>query len=485
MKVVHIASECGKGGAARCALNLHIGLLELGVDSTFAVGEIHGTVPLKTVKIPSMTDGNDISIKTIECLLSNNRSEYSNTHYSLNIPGWDCSKNILLQEADVINLHWVAGGLSASSISALATFSKPVVWTLHDMRPLTGGCHFPAGCAGFEHDCTDCPQLLHDPNGLISKNKLLASRALKQSDIHLVAPSSWMLERVKKATSAANNQSTLIPYGLDTDHFKLGEKHHSRRRLGLDPKAIYILLAANHARELRKGFDNAERILEELRKDPDMDSAVVKGAIRVLLCGNDSSGFCLSGYKTDCIGHLEFESMPLLYQAADLLLFTSLEDNLPNVVMEALSCGLTVVGHDLGGIRDLLGRDVENELLFPIGHTKLACTIIKKLINDPSSRAIFGINGRKRMEIMFSIEQQAKKYMQLYGDLMVKPHIHSNSERVTREEEYGIIIESFCDMLMKQNESSNLLHHEILQNRIMKGSKWVRLGQALGFCHRP
>jgi glycosyltransferase involved in cell wall biosynthesis len=241
--------------------------------------------------------------------------------------------------------------------------------------------------------------LLDDLEGLVEKNKALLSRAIRQADVHLVAPSSWMLERVNKATSVGKNNVSLIPYGVDASHFKLGEKLKARRQLGLDPEAMYILLAAHHAREHRKGFDQAALILEELKSNYLLAPMITDGTLRVLLCGHDSGDVELPGYRMDRTGYLDFQTMPLLYQSADLLLFTSLEDNMPNVVMEALSCGLPVIGHDLGGVRDLIGNhgsDSESGWLFPIGETGLACSIIKKLLPDESSRRLIGAGGRKK-----------------------------------------------------------------------------------------
>lgn len=440
MKVIHVASEIGGGGAARSALNLHLGLLQKGVCSKIYCGEVYGEVPKEVVKIPSIVNAEKEFQELNNLLVWSNRSDVSNTHFSLNFPGWDPSACDLLLEADVINLHWVAGCLSASSVMALSALGKPLVWTLHDMRPFTGGCHFPAGCEGFTDGCRECPQLLDDLNGLVSKSKALIVRAIEQTNIHLVAPSSWMLERAKKATPLLENKISFIPYGVDVEHFNQGEKLQARKKLGLDNDAFYVLLAANNSREKRKGFSEAISILASLEALPGISQLVKSGNLRILVCGHEANDVSIKRWQVDCAGYLDYLAMPLAYQAADLLLFTSLEDNLPNVVMEALSCGLPVVGHDLAGVRDLVGND--EKCLFPIGETGLACSIIKKLIHDESARSLMGERGRKRIKEIFSIQHQAGAYLELYRKLTEEPLTYRKGKSVTREEEYSVLIEA-------------------------------------------
>lgn len=484
MKVIHLASEVGGGGAARSALNLHSGLLRRGVNSVMIVGEIYGDIPQGVVQIASMRDAEKEFTSESDLLVWSNRSNRSNTHFSLNLPGWDPLTCDLLQEADLINLHWVAGCLSASSISALASLGKPIVWTLHDMRPLTGGCHFSAGCEGFAYDCRECPQLNDDLDGLASKNKGLLARAIEEAEIHIVTPSSWMLERAKKATSLRGGQISFIAYGVDSAHFAPGDKLQARQQLGLDPEASYILLASHNGRERRKGFDEALQILQEFKKRAVIARKVADASIRILLCGHETGVVEFPGYMVDRVGYLDYEKMPTLYQAADVLLFTSLEDNMPNIVMEGLSCGLPIVGHELGGVRDLMRNDGNVEFLFPIGNIALSCAQIETLILDKSSQYQFGKSARDNMENALSLDHQAKAYLKLYGDLLGKPRVCDKGKAVTRDEEYKVLLDAMSQKTKILEKKHDTLVSEIKINRTVLGSKWVRAGQILGMCHK-
>lgn len=442
MKVVHLASEVGGGGAARSALNLHLGLLRQGIDSTMLVGTVHGTLPPGVVVVPGMCVPEREFWKESELLVWRNRSCLSNTHFSLNFPGWDPSCHDMICGADVINLHWVSGSLSASSVSALSSLGKPVVWTLHDMRPLTGGCHFPSGCDGFSHDCSGCPQLTDDLDGMTRKAKALLTRAIVRADVHFVSPSSWIRERVNLATSAGNNPVSLIPYGVDLEHFTPGDRMRARNALGLRSEPMYILLAAHDARERRKGFEDAADILGKLKEEPSLSSLIREGMIRILMCGHRNNGINLPGYETDHAGHLDYEAMPDVYRAANLLLFTSLEDNLPNVMMEALSCGLPVASHNLAGVMDLAGNNGECGVLFPIGNTGLAVSGMTGMLLQAPLLTTMGMRARSRMENGFSLESQAIRYTDLYSSVYSTYNNRGIALGVTRIEEMNLLLNS-------------------------------------------
>jgi glycosyltransferase involved in cell wall biosynthesis len=524
MKVVHLTSEIGGGGAARSALNLHQGLLRCGINSTILTGHIHGEIPVGVVKIPEISNAEREFVEACDILVWNNRSNRSNTHFSLNLPGWDPSGCDLLINADVINLHWVAGALSASSISALGLLGKPIVWTLHDMRPLSGGCHFPAGCQGFASDCRDCPQLLDDLCGLTAKNKLLLDGAVENACIHFVAPSSWMMEQAIRAKSRRNNILSLIPYGIDSIHFDLGDKLTARQKLGLHPKATYILLAAQHNMERRKGFDEAIEILQTLRQKSEIAQLIANGSVRILLCGHNTGEIEISGYMVDRVGHLVYDSMPYLYNAADLLLFTSLEDNLPNVLMEALSCGLPVVAHDLGGVRDLIGQNGDAGFAFPVSDFNQASLLITNILFDKTKKQKIGQKARERMETEFSLEKQAQEYIEVYRDLMDKECRKMNSNIVLAKDEFRVLNDSLicklvdCEKVVLERNQFLRQRNQFLEERnqllrernladstyknensqikkellelkkdfeILSASKIVRIGQILGICRKP
>jgi glycosyltransferase involved in cell wall biosynthesis len=353
------------------------------------------------------------------------------------------------------------------------------------MRPLTGGCHFSSGCSGFEAECRNCPQLLDNLDDLTAKNKTLLATAMQHTGIHLVAPSSWMFEQAKRATSRGENPLSIIPYGVDSFHFTPGDQLTSRERLGLAPRILYLLLAAQHHGEKRKGFGEALGILEKIKERDDLKQMISNGTLRVLLCGYHAEEVTVPGYQVDRVGHLDHESMPDIYRAADILLFTSLEDNLPNVVMEGLACGLPVVGHDLGGVRDLIGRESGAECLFQIGDADQAVTLLHTLLLEKKKRAEMGRSAALRMKTHFSLNKQTEAYLELYRSLLGNPLCDGKSKGVSREEEYRNLVGAVSKKIETLEKHHLSLTHKLESHQILGGSKWVRLGQVLKLCHRP
>ncbi len=471
MKVLHITASDGTGGADSAALNLHNSLLQSGIESMMLVGKASsdsGSVH----EAKQQSFGSKESLE--EFLIWSQRTSISNTHFSLNLPGAMLLDEAIIQEAEIINLHWVAGLISASSLCRLAEFGKPIVWTLHDTRPLTGGCHFPATCTNYRHACTNCPQLQWNSGELIEQGRRMQQQALEYSNVHFVAPSSWMREMVESSESGKNLKVSTIPYGVDSELFAPIETTLARQKLGLRKDACYILLASHHVGERRKGFHEALDILKQLANLELLRDSVNLGNLRLLLCGHGDGGVDFPGWHVDRVGYLSRDAMPWLYNAADLLLFTSTQDNLPNVVMEAMACGTAIASHDLPGIRDLFGSGESAGLLLAMEDATGSAGRIAEFLGNASARHEAGLHARRRIMNHFQLPMQASSYIRLYESLLQSPAVsRSSGVPVTPEQEIDVIMESLL-------ARSRQLEEELCQTRIPLRSRWVHLGKKLG-----
>ena len=81
--------------------------------------------------------------------------------------------------------------------------------------------------------------------------------------------------------------------------------------------------------------------------------------------------------------------LSLLYSLADIYVIPSIQDNLPNTVIESLSCGTPVIGFDVGGINDLI-RDGINGYIVPKFDTRVLYKKIEMLLDDDNERNIMG-----------------------------------------------------------------------------------------------
>ncbi|MDA2925558.1 glycosyltransferase family 4 protein, partial [Acidobacteria bacterium AH-259-L09] len=91
----------------------------------------------------------------------------------------------------------------------------------------------------------------------------------------------------------------------------------------------------------------------------------------------------------------------------------------PRVVIEAMACGVAVVGTDVEGINETVAKD-QTGLLAPQKDVASLAKAIMKLIDDPKLRTKFGENGRQRAERVFDIQKHVDKIESLYQELLEK-----------------------------------------------------------------
>jgi glycosyltransferase involved in cell wall biosynthesis len=421
MKVVHVCSVVGSGGAAHSMLNLHRGLLSLGIESVILAEScrIEDERFVETAHRPETRKSLD---RANWDLVWNNRTDLSNTHFSLDLFGQLVAGHPLIANADVINLHWTSGFLSSVSLAQLACLRKPVVWTLHDIHPLTGGCHFPSGCRRFHETCGDCPQLNVDHWEMTERTHTAMSAAVSLVQPHYVAPSEWMRQNIRNSGISSSSPVSRIAYGVDSTVFKPGRMRDARKELGLADNCWYILLASHSLDEKRKGAAYAIDILQKIRSSEAASEAVASGKLRLLCCGHDTGKLIIDGWVIDRLGFVTSATMALIYQCANALLFTSIEDNLPNVIMEAMACGLPVVGHAVGGAVDLLGGENPAGLLFELGDAEGGSERILRLFLEEKMADELAVIGIKKITDHYSIGIQAEKYQDLYKQLIEENH---------------------------------------------------------------
>lgn len=100
-------------------------------------------------------------------------------------------------------------------------------------------------------------------------------------------------------------------------------------------------------------------------------------------------------------------------QRADVLLHASVTEGLPNVVVEAMACGLPVVATDVGGTREAIRDGVDGFLIAP-RDPETAAARLRTLWHDPELRATMGCAGRARVKAEFTIERQTEEWLKLY-----------------------------------------------------------------------
>lgn len=406
------------GGAAIAAYRLHEGLRRIGVTSSMLVAsktssdpdvqEIrHDRSPLARIfrHFQSSQIVRDIGrysktlSPTLE-LLSDDRAAGAA----------DLTRS--LPPADVYQLHWVAGLLDYKRFFGSLRPGTPLVWTLHDMNPFTGGCHYALGCQKYLERCGACPQLgSNDPSDLTARIHARKSAALGQlrpETTKIVAPSRWMTAQAQVSTLLRGFDPICIPNGLDTEVFQPRNRKEARIRFGLPEDAKVVMLVAHYLTAHRKGFDLLTAALDGLSAK----SSVVLASAGVM---DRPAPFSQLHVPLGEIGSEELMSYAL--SAADLFVCPTRADNLPNVVLEAMACGTPIVGFDVGGVGDMVRTGETGILVKPEDVTGLRHAI-ESILSDGELNNRLSRNCRQAACDEFGLEIQARRYLALYEELI-------------------------------------------------------------------
>lgn len=421
LKVVHLNTYDGNGGAGRACMRLNRALLSQNIDSKIIVHYKFGNNPdIKTFNSNIIQKSYTAATIILERILAKRfLKPDSRTPFSFTWFGRSVIKHPDVKNADIIHLHWVNHGfLDPKHIAELKKLGKPVVWTFHDSNAFTGGCHVRYTCNHYLQQCGNCPLLINAGNDDIShsiwKQK---NKAYQQLDFSIAAPSSWMQTSVKKSSLMQGKAVNHIPNTLETDVFKPADKKQAKEKAGLPvDKFIFLSGFMPSRKDLHKGTQYLLESMELLKQRLGADA----GQIEVVVFGNrGTENVPEFPFKTSFLGTINNdEKLALHYAAADAFLIPSLEDNLPYTVMESLSCGTPVIAFTTGGIPDMVQHE-HNGYLATYKSSESFADGMEWIIKHPEREKL---NRQARQTIMdaFSEEVIAKKHIEVYEQLLNK-----------------------------------------------------------------
>jgi glycosyltransferase involved in cell wall biosynthesis len=423
LKIVQVTTDDIHGGAAIAAYRLYTGLKALDPNVRMLVKNKNSTNP---DVIPVSPSDEDVELERElfsdlihqECI-HKNRTAVSNTLFSYPIFGYNFAHSAVLKNADVINLHWINFFCSLSSLKTIVGLEKPIVWTVHDQWLLTGGCHYTSGCEKYLEECRICPQLENDERYLPHFFLCQKRELIKEMKPVIVTPSNWLANMIKKIPVFQDMRVEVIPNSIDTALYTNIPKETARKSLNLPPDGYYVLFSVNNASEKRKGIPHLISALHYCMEDPLFFNKVMAGEITVMCFGDQGDWINETTIPLISLGKIQNErDLCTVYSAADVFLVPSIEDNLPNIVIEAMSCGTPVIAFDIGGIPDMIQNGV-NGYIVKKGAGSEYGRVILDLINDPERNAQMSKNCRTIALKKYSLMVQAQRYMELYHELVI------------------------------------------------------------------
>ncbi len=312
---------------------------------------------------------------------------------------------------DLVHVHWIGGGMLR--LEELASIKAPLVWTLHDMWPLTGGCHHSHDCQSYQDRCGACPQLGGSKTDDLSARVLRRKRAAWAGlDMSVAAPSRWLAQCAEASRLFAGRRVETIIHGVDLEIFS--PQHQSRQELGLSPdKPLLLFVAEDAVNNPFKGFDLLLSALERLAALGWQDKAEL-----LVLGSNAPSPPLASALPIRFLGPVEqARSLALVYSAADVLAAPSRSEALGLTVMEAMACGTPAAAFGVGGIPDMI-TDGLNGRLAPPGEVEALAQAMHELLADTELREHMGRQARQEAEARFGLPGQARAYIQLYEEIL-------------------------------------------------------------------
>jgi glycosyltransferase involved in cell wall biosynthesis len=324
---------------------------------------------------------------------------------------FDLTASNFYDEAEIINLHWVANFLDFKSF--FKKNQKPVVWTLHDMNPFTGGEHYAELFTGIDENGLPIKRVLSDFEREEFKKVIERKKEaiIDFKNLTIVAPSQWLADKARKSEVFKGRPVYCIPNGLDHETFTPRDKAFCRELLNIPLDKKMILFVADSISIHRKGFLFLKRAIQQLKRKDVIFCAV----------GNNDLDF---GKDKDIIqlGSINDERlMSVVYSAADVFVIPSLMDNLPNTVLESLMCGTPVIGFPTGGIPEMVEHQFNGLITNEISVPALAQTI-DKFLEEPNhfDREKIREDAIKK----YDQKVQAQKYQALFEEILSNDNSH-------------------------------------------------------------
>ena len=397
------------GGAARATQRLHRALLRAGVAAQMVVGV--KTSDDVTVHGPRSRIGKGLALArpSLGDLILAAYRRRDTTAFSIGVFPGGRHLGKPGSTPDLIHLHWIASDFLP--FWKLQRFGVPLIWTLHDMWPFTGGCHYAGQCTKYRDCCGSCPQLGSRRPFDLSRLLVRAKRnAFGKLPLVIVCPTSWLAERARESFVFRDVDVRVIANGVDVEIFRPIEQSLARDLLHLPPTPKYVLMAAIKGLEdPRKGGPFLLEAMRRIRnKYPTQD-------VRLLVLGSQfSDQAARAGIDVHFAGHVHDDAaIALYYSAADVVAIPSVSEVLPNVAVESLACGRPCVAFAIGGMTEVITNG-ETGFVTPAFSIDAFASGLADCVMNRSTWLDMGKKARAKALRDYDICETTRQYLAVY-----------------------------------------------------------------------
>lgn len=317
-----------------------------------------------------------------------------------------CDK-ILASAPDVVHLHWVNGEMLTIAEIAWLARRRPLLWTFHDAWPLCGAEHhcLVGGNERWRHgyDVGNREDPGVDVDRWVWRRK---RRHWTGLGLNVIAPSRWLASMAAASPLFQGGEIRVIPNGLDLSVFHPHGRAQARAKLGLPPDKPLVGFGAAALGNLNKGGGELREILSRLKE--------THGDIELVTVG--AGGLAAEvPFPSHALGNLAAEAdLADFYSALDVFVLPSRQDNLPNMIMEAMACGAPCVAYDIGGMADLIDHGGNGYLAKPFDGEDFSAGVAAMLaVVVQMERAE---QARRKVVECFAIEKICKAHLDFYAE---------------------------------------------------------------------
>lgn len=415
MKVLHLLTNDNLGGAARAAFRQHQALIRFGVDSAMLVRHKRSDDP----RVHIYSGKRDLYSRidrTLRRAWIKQLEKTSQSHGvgSLTDPRADLlrSSTSEIEKADVINIHKTEHFVDLPALLGSLPPEKPIVLTVHDISPVTGGCDYPGECDRFTEQCGKCPILKSDSwNDYSSQIFNLRKSAYSNRGsgrFSLAANSNWTGEMIRKSALTSDCRMDVIHLCIDQTVYSPIKRDEARIALGIGLDEEVLCFAAHNISLPHKGGAQLAAALESIQVDR---------PLRLLTMGSGHFK-AADRFSHSHFGKIESDELQaLIYRAADVFIIPSLEEAFGQTALEAVSCGTVVAGFEVGGIVDIVKNGLNGQLVERGDSVTLSQAIVH-LLDNPLLRADWIKQAPGWVKERFSYKRNASAYSLLYEELI-------------------------------------------------------------------